>query len=526
MKKTFTINISGAVFHIEEDAYEKLREYLNAINGHFGTSEEGKEIVSDIEMRIAELFREEMKHGDEVVTIEWVEKVVERMGTPEDFMEEDLDDEEPVSQPRRTTARRLYRDPDSRVLGGVLSGMGAYFGIDPVVLRVIFVILFFLSGSFTFGITGGAILLVYILLWIVVPKATTIAQKLEMRGQDANISNIERKIKDEYSAVKDKVQDFTNSKQYATGKEKVSQAGDAAYSGLKLLLKVIVVILGSLLMVAGIVGLIGMILSVVVTKSVIGIIPDVGLHIPAIGDYLFSSGSMWLMIIGAFLVAGLPILMMIFVGSKMVFKYKTNNALIGFSALGAWIVGLFVLFAAGIGQVKNFSNYSNQTNSHVLETTTDTLYLKQQPNNYKIYNDEIMDLGRMKLIMIDGEEILLGETRLDIAPSPSDQFILQMKYNSRGKNAEDARENLQLIEYNFNVKDSVLWLDEFFKLEEEKKWRSQQLDLTLKIPEGKVIYLDESVRSIIYDLDNVGNIHDSKMIGSYWIMKPEGLTQL
>ncbi|MFW5822522.1 MAG: PspC domain-containing protein, partial [Tangfeifania sp.] len=128
MKKTFTINISGTVFHIEEDAYEVLQKYLVNLKKHFGTDEEGKEILADIEARIAEIFTENSLDEKKVITIDRVNQVIETMGTPEDFAEEEAEAEE-IYTSETKRKRRLYRDPDRRVLGGVCGGLGAYFNM-------------------------------------------------------------------------------------------------------------------------------------------------------------------------------------------------------------------------------------------------------------------------------------------------------------------------------------------------------------------------------------------------------------
>ncbi|MBV5335018.1 MAG: PspC domain-containing protein, partial [Sulfuricurvum sp.] len=148
MKKTFTINISGSIFHIDDDAFEKLQKYLHMLNKHFGPAIEGQEILQDIEARIAELFLEKTNNKVEVITDFMVDEVIARMGKPEDFMEPG--EEESEKAPTETVSqegeqkirRRLYRDGDSRVLGGVCSGMAAYFNIDVVMMRVIFFLLF------------------------------------------------------------------------------------------------------------------------------------------------------------------------------------------------------------------------------------------------------------------------------------------------------------------------------------------------------------------------------------------------
>lgn len=230
MKKTFTINISGSIFHIDEDAYEKLQVYLRSINAHYGASEEGREIIVDIEARISEIFNEKLSSKDQVVTEMMIDEVVSIMGKPEEIFETDSEEEEVVRE--RTTSRRrrrLFRDPDHRVFGGVASGISAYFGIDVVVIRLIFVLLFFFGYGFSF--------LLYIILWIVVPKATTTAQKLEMKGERVNISNIEKSIKDEYEEVKKNFDDMRE-KRGPQVKDGFDKGVDFAGSVLHLILKI------------------------------------------------------------------------------------------------------------------------------------------------------------------------------------------------------------------------------------------------------------------------------------------------
>jgi phage shock protein PspC (stress-responsive transcriptional regulator) len=270
MKKTFTINISGSVFHIDEDAYQKLQNYLQMLNGHFGSSEEGREILQDIETRIAELFNEKMESDSKNVILEsWVDEVIERMGKPEDFMEGEEEEETPGQEKAYTSTgkikRRMYRDPEHRVLGGVCGGMGAYFGIDPVILRIITFVLIW--------ITGGVIIPVYLLLWIAVPKARTTAQRLEMRGQEANVSNIEKSIKEEVSEVKDSYNKFRSSDSYNKGKESVSRFGDVIYSIMRVTLKVLVVIIGVFLILFGFLGLITFLTSMIVGQSFLDTAP-------------------------------------------------------------------------------------------------------------------------------------------------------------------------------------------------------------------------------------------------------------
>lgn len=207
MKKTFTININGSIFHIEEDAYEVLQKYLVNLKNHFGNSEEGKEILDDIEARIAEICSSKSEDGKNLITLDLVNEVIEMMGTPENFSEEQ-EDSEPLAGQRKSK-KRLYRDPEQRVLGGVCGGLAAYFDIDVALMRIIFVVLTL--------ITTGAGVFAYIILWIAVPKAVNTAQRLEMRGQNVSVKNIEKFIKEEADAIKDSYNKFRKSSIFSKG---------------------------------------------------------------------------------------------------------------------------------------------------------------------------------------------------------------------------------------------------------------------------------------------------------------------
>ncbi|MGM0408916.1 MAG: PspC domain-containing protein [Bacteroidota bacterium] len=194
MKTTITINLGGLVFHIDDDAYEMLNTYLIAIEKQFASEDERNDIMTDIETRLAELFTEFLDGKRDVIMKDDVSKVIEILGQPEDFIEEEPTTEQ--SKKKSTTyqaTKRLYRDPDNRFLGGVCGGLGAYFNIDPIVFRILFILIFFGMGS-------G--LIIYIILWIAMPEATTTAQKLEMRGEPVTVENIKKAVREEFENVR------------------------------------------------------------------------------------------------------------------------------------------------------------------------------------------------------------------------------------------------------------------------------------------------------------------------------------
>lgn len=193
MKKTLTINLAGLVYYIDEDAYIKLNNYLSALQKKFKNEADLNDIISDIEARIAELLTERLGNKKQVVTLEDVQYTIEIMGDPDTISDEESSFEPEPKLSSKKAYRRIYRDPDNRILGGVCSGLGAYWNIDAVIIRIIFIVLVLLVGSGIF---------IYLVLWFIIPEAQTTAQKLEMRGEAVTVDSIKDFIKEEFENVK------------------------------------------------------------------------------------------------------------------------------------------------------------------------------------------------------------------------------------------------------------------------------------------------------------------------------------
>lgn len=189
MKKTVNVNVGGFPFHIDEEAYEKLKNYLDDIEVSLSKEENSKEILADIEGRIAELFKKNISDTKEVITISDVEDVIAILGTPEDISG-NSEERHKSSQNRQ---RKLYRDSKKRYFGGVCAGLAIYFDIPLWLVRTLFVVFVFI---------GGFSLLIYFLLWLLVPEAKTTSQKIEMEGQPVNVDNIASFVKQEFETVK------------------------------------------------------------------------------------------------------------------------------------------------------------------------------------------------------------------------------------------------------------------------------------------------------------------------------------
>lgn len=193
MKTTVNISLRDYIFHLEEDAYERIKHYLDDLKSALSNEENFKEIIDNIEERIAELFRRRLSQHKQVVNLRDVEEIIAILGTPEKISGEEKEKDKNKTNASAAGTRKLYRDPVARVLGGVCSGLSIYTDVPLWLMRAIFVV---------FAFFGGFSVLVYIILWIVVPEARTASQKIEMEGRPVNIENIKDFVKQEFETVK------------------------------------------------------------------------------------------------------------------------------------------------------------------------------------------------------------------------------------------------------------------------------------------------------------------------------------
>ena len=377
MTKTLTVNLGGTVFQIDEDAYILLDNYLNNLRFHFRKEEGGEEIVRDMEMRISELFSEGMEGGQQVVTIDNVETVIARMGRPEQLDDETNEtsyakdgsedkrseteqghsDEEQQTRKNEHSGtknygwnhteashdqvkKRLYRDVDNRILGGVISGIAAYFGWDPTALRLVFILLGFLPS-------GPSMLLIYLVLLFIIPPARTATEKLRMRGQPINMENIGKTVTDGFE------------------REKNAEAGRDTRTGFQRFLDALVSIIGLFLKV-----FLGLLLICCIPILIFGflglftlILSGLGIfvHLPSVCWHLMPNipwdvitgtpvtGSFFLL--SALLVAGIPLMVILQLllqnfgyGKYMGPKIKLSLVLVWFVALVALYIFFFLLF--------------------------------------------------------------------------------------------------------------------------------------------------------------------------------------
>ncbi len=390
MKKTIPTSIANTLFYIEEDTYKELDEYLTSIRAHFASSPDSIEIIHDIEDRIREQFIEftggenksDSKTGSErIITSAHVTELIKRMGRPEDFGDDEATSQNGTSSSRTNTAndkhaRKLYRDADHQVIAGVASGIGAYLNVDPVIIRIIFLISVLL---------GGAGVIAYIILWIAVPEAKTASQKLEMQGDPVTLQSVSDKIKEKINQLdKDEV------------KDKAKTVGNDIGRGMGNFLSAIARSIGPILG-----GIIGVAFKIIAIAAIIGISfaffvaafnPGTGLLDFPVQN--FMSPAMYYILLSLVFLAGIiPFIFLNALGSIFLRKktfFKGTAATILFSI---WMIAIFgsITFAGTLG--KNVQNYVQtdprfQETSQVIPLTEFDALIAQNAQNITIIPGE------------------------------------------------------------------------------------------------------------------------------------------
>ncbi|MFO7864232.1 MAG: PspC domain-containing protein [Salinivirgaceae bacterium] len=506
MKETTTINISGIIFHIDNDAFELLKNYFLKLKNKFGNTSEGKEIINDIELRIAELLQEKLNDKKEVINEIDIQQVITTMGDPENLDSEPVDEEAEERSYSTSKQRRLYRDGDNMVLGGVCAGMGHYFGMDPVLIRVLTII---------FTLFYGVGFLIYIVMWAFIPKAITTTQKLEMKGEPVTAKNIKRTIKENYEDVK-------NSGTYRKAQEGFERGGSAVGGFVRFILRFIVIAIGASMILGTVIGIVAIINLFLFAAP--PVIAHSGLHgafFPFLNMFFQNELTMIIFIIAIILLAIIPILLVLFLGVKMVFPFKTNNKAIGLSALGIWLIALALVTSISISTGMRYSETVTHENTLELATPTGkTMYLQLKSNSKPLNT-----LSHSSFKINSAEKMLYRRPELDIERGTTDQFELEIRKKIRGENREKAYFASEIVSYNFNQTDSILVFDEYFTTDFKNIGKVDDYDLTLYVPENYSIVFDKELYKIVDDIHKSEHISNENMMGKKWVMTNSGLSR-
>ncbi len=617
MKKVININFQGRVIPIEETAYDLLKNYTESLRRYFANEDGRDEIINDIEGRIAELFSDRLKKGAVCITDEDVNSIIASMGRPEDFEAADAEStlggntnsrqENAYTQSvpggsgytgtGATMARgRLYRNADDKILGGVCSGLANYLGIDPVIMRILFVLLagalfwvyillwiivpsqslssnitkrlyrnpddkviagvagglavyfniapwiprlifalplilgivggsfnaFFWDWDFMAGprfISGGlgsTLLVVYLVLWIAVPYATTAAEKLEMKGERIDLNSIRDTVKGDLENFKSKAQSWgaevkETAQQFSSrGRSFTAEAGErarsfAAETGpvarragsgignlVGILFKAFFLFIAAIIAISLFAALMGILFS--------------GMAVYPLKDFFlegfWQNTLAWSSIL---LFLGVPAIALITWLVRRIMGVKSTNNYLGYIFGSLWIIGLFsFVFLAG-AMARNFKNRAGVENPVTInQPSGDKLYVEAVGNNIRYYGDDWFGIEwdeDAPFYGITRDSLMLKTVRVNVVKSKDSAFHAYTLRFSRSNNNIRAKELAEHIEFPITQLDSILQLPRGFAITSDDKFRNQQVLVVIEVPIGKKIELDGSLED--YDWFNV-----------------------
>jgi phage shock protein PspC (stress-responsive transcriptional regulator) len=576
MKKNISINISGIIFHIEEDGYDQLKEYLESINRYFSTFDDSLEIIADIETRIAELFLAKLKEGQQVIGLVDVEELIATMGSIKDFQaaeeennysataEESDEGEFEATEPlfskklyrdnnRKLLAgvlagiahylsidplwirllyallflgvsilpsiagflliayivlwiavppsddlkeekkiKKMYRDPDGKVLGGVSSGIAAYFGVDVVIIRLLFIAAIFIGGT-------GIIL--YLILWIILPEAKTLTDKMAMQGQPVTLSNIESAIKkslnvessEENIIVKILLFPF---RLIATLFRFLS---NALGPFMTFVVEALRVIAGVIL---AIIGLSGIVAIIIAAGVVLGLFASGNLNVeyPIPLEAIKSDLSV---LSGLAIVMSLiiPFFFLAILGFMVVMKRKVMNASAAWTIAAVWLISIVILSFTIPPYISNFNENGSYTKVDRYSLPGKTAVLS--------FND----IGEDEFDLID----------LRIRSHADTVIKLEQSFSAKGKTRLLAVENAKAIQYGLEVQDSVFRFNSRLNFPSEAGFRNQQLDVTIYMPERQKFIIDEDLTALIGNFIYREGYSNRDLDGNIWMFDTRGL---
>jgi phage shock protein PspC (stress-responsive transcriptional regulator) len=637
MKKVININFQGRVIPIEEAAYDVLKQYVESLRKFFANEEGRDEIINDIEGRIAELFGERLKKGSTCITNEDVENIIASMGRPEDFDGEENNMKSQLGGSQEESYRpnfenytapgkgRLYRDTNDKVLGGVCSGLAAYFRIDPSIIRIIFVVFTFSGGagfllyllmwiilpskpldhiastkrlyrnpeekviagvasgiatyfdiaiwvprlifamplvlgifssiigsafwfdshpfpSFVFSSFGGSLFIIYAVLWAVIPEANSASEKLEMRGEKVDLNTIKNTIQEDLEGFKQRAEKWGgefSEKAKTFGSEfgqTVNQKGrsfgnEASYvaksTGSKIGGAIAILFKAFFLFIAGIIAFSLLIALLAMLVGSVSVFPLKDFLLAGFWQNFLAWSTLLLFLF-------VPVVGIVIWLIRKIIGAKAGSKYLGFTFGGLWTLGWVsvVCLIASISQ--DFDARARDKKDIAIV----------QPSNQKmivkVADAKVQVIGKwLKLdgiISMDNDSLVLNNINLRIAKSSDSLYHISYHKYSNGADEETAIRNIEQINYGIQQADSMIYLDRGFNLKKGTKFRNQGVVVTIQVPVGKKIELDRNVSRRLnwfninhnnndYEWEDDWNGADSRGYSSNveYIMTPGGL---
>lgn len=491
MNKTVNINLGGFFYHIDEDAYQKLNRYFEAIKSSL-SHESRDEVMSDIESRISELFSEKIEQSNQVLSLKDIDDVIAVMGQPEDYKIEGEDPKNNQYSYSQTRSKKLYRDKETSVVAGVCSGLGHYFGVDAVWIRVALILLVFAG----FG-TG---IIAYIVLWAVTPEAVTTSEKLEMTGEPITISNIERKVREEFDSVSEKFKNADYSKIGNNFKSGAQKAGNGLGDVIVAIAKAFAKLIGAIMVLIGSITIISLLISMFTLGSTSFVqVPWMDYY----NSFNYTNTSLWFISLLFFLAIGIPFFFLMLLGLKiLVNNMRSIGNIAKYTLLAVWLLAISGLIILGVQTSNEFAFENKVVNkTRLSNSASDTLVLKFRHSEYYAKDvDRRIDFKPVQ-DSVGNDFIYSTNVRLEILPTDQDKPFIQIERMAKGKTFSDARENAKGIRYNFKNNSSnpnEIVFDNYFLVDSKNKFRDQEVKIYLYLPKGYHVKPDSSLEN--YDV--------------------------
>ncbi len=523
MKKSLKISLGGIAFTIEEDAYNALEGYLKSLRDHLSGTAEADEVIRDIEERAAELISD-LLGTKEIVTIDMVEQVIKTLGKPEEITDQESSSGSNTSSSSTefTQKRRLYRDPQNAIIAGVSSGLGAYFSIDPLVFRILFGVLAFANGL---GIV------IYLIMWIFVPRAETVRQRMEMKGEEINFSNLEKNIKTEFEEVRKNMERNRVSGVFERVFSAFGRIFIALGGAMGVVAKVIAAILAVVFISIGLVGVMASVVSLFFGEIVTTLIPShSGITIGQLLATTFDLGSMLWITIPVFLIVLIPFLALIFIGLRMIFRFSVRGSVIFAASATAWIIAVMILAGVTFLQARSFTireSVKERSEITLADSTISTLRLiADEDFDYGDFNpNRIVSIDDYTIARNGGMTKIVGRPKVLIGKSSTDKFEMVVVKKSRGATRITARSSAEAVTLEYTIVDNSLIISPYFYVPYTQKWRVQEMEITINVPEGKSIYIERNMEDLLSNDQEYCLCWPDEMVGNTWQMRNDKLVK-
>jgi len=533
MDKTININLGGALVQIDEEAYKKLRDYLQAIDMKFRNVPGGNETIEDIESRIAEIFLSQRGNAG-VITRENVEAMISIIGKPEDFdTSTESGAENPTWSRSTTNLKKMYRNPDDSIISGVCGGIGTFLNIEAVWIRLIFILFacFFLIGLF-----------VYAALWIALPLAQSDTQKREMYGRD-DYSLALRKKETGYTVAST----GSNSTGTLPRGSNVGNAFNEVFRAigrvLFIIVRIFLILVGISFVLFGFFTLVSFVMVFFFNYPGYFSTHSFGVnlfYLPDFLNYIVNPAiAPWILIL-TFLVILLPLLAIIYWGVKMIFWFKSSDGIVSIVALIVWVMSVAALSILLFNEGISFAETAKSVSEVVLEKAPEDLFIITEHKVADLHYDKEISFHEedYNVFFIDDNKGLYIGTGLNINTSDDKSIKINVRKRSSGRSRIDATRKAEGLLYNYRVTGDTIFLDEYFTFPEGTRWSFDEVRVTIDIPEGTRIHFDKTsenmFRSQHYYNEEWNRIWDGEekeMVRSgsgdnQWVMTEEGIRRI